>query len=136
MDTITAITGILFLSWTIAIVISGTRKPIPSLSAAIGETQEQELVFSEQTEEQKREEIPQKPIQRGKFPAFVDKLSERELFDRLKAALDGRLGEAIKIGSAGFHGGETFWLPGHRIGKEFTYSHDGTDLYPVTVYYS
>jgi hypothetical protein len=109
MDTVTAIAGILFLSWTIALVVSGKRKPQPSTSAEVLKTQEQELVLLEQTEEQqKEEEIPQKPVQRGNFPPFVDKLSNRELCERMKVALDSSLGAAIKIYSARFHGGETF----------------------------
>lgn len=132
MDTITAIVGILFLSWTIALVVSGTRKPRLALSAEIGNTQEQELVFSKQTEKQEEEKIPEKAIQRGKFPAFVDKLSQKELFDRLHAALKDRPEKAVEIGL----GGETFWLSGYRTDKAFTYSDDGRDLFPITVYYN
>jgi hypothetical protein len=130
MDTVTVIVSILFLSWTIAVVSFGRKKPQPSLRAETVEKQEH--VSLEQTQEQKEEETPQKPVQRGKFPAFVDKLSEKELFDRLKAALNGRLGEAIKIAS----GGETFWFSGYRTDKGFFCSNDGTDLHPITFYYN
>lgn len=132
MDTITAIVGILFFLWTIAVVVSGKRKPIPSVSAETVKKQEQELVFSKQTEQQKREEIPQKPVQRGKFPAWVNGLSEKELFDLLSAAVKDRTELLIKLGL----GGETFWFSGYRTDEGFSCSNDGTDLFPLTFYYN
>jgi len=150
MDAIDAILSILFLSWTIAVISFRMRKPqVSAVPVEEEETLEVKLpqggkirVYPKQIEKQKEEKIPEKVNQRGKFPAFVDKLSEKELFDRLHAALKDRPEEAIKIGSAGFHGGETFWLSGHNSpsllwrDKDFTYSDDGTDLFPITIYYN
>lgn len=70
----------------------------------------------------------EKPKQ-GKFPAWVDELSERELFDLLYASFGG-LEEAIRIVSSG----ETFWLGGYRTDDEFIYSDNGRDLFPVTIH--
>ena len=159
MDTITAILNILFILWIIAVILSARRKPkVSEVKQELareeeigvtpqpvqGETLEVKLpqggktrVYPKRIEKQKEQKIP-----RGKFPAFVDKLSEKELFARLHAALKGRPEEVIKIASAGFHGGETFWLSGHNSpsllwrDKDFTYSDDGTDLSPITVYYN
>lgn len=149
MDTITAILNILFILWIIAVILFVRRKPqVSAVTQELaqeeeigvtqqlvqGETLEVKLpqggeirVFSKQTEKQTEEKIP-----RGKFPACVNQLSEKELFDRLSAALKGRPEEAIKIGL----GGETFWLSGYRTDKEFSYSNDGIDLFPITFYYN
>jgi len=62
----------------------------------------------------------------GKFPAWVDELSERELFDLLYASF-GRLEEAIRIVSSG----ETFWLGGYRTDDEFIFSGNGRGLFTV-----
>jgi hypothetical protein len=149
MDTITAILNILFILWIIAIIFFVRRKPQVSAvteelarEEETGETQQlvqgeilevklpqggKIRVYPKQIEKQKEQKIS-----RGKFPAFVDKLSERELFDLLSAALKGRPEEAIRIGL----GGDTFWLSGYRTDKGFFCSDDGTDLFPLTFYYN
>jgi len=154
MDTITAILNILFILWIIAVILFVRRKPqVSAVTQELaqeeeigvtqqlvqGETLEVKLpqggkirVFSKQTEEQRREEIPQKAVQRGKFPAWVNGLSEKELFDLLSAAVKDRTELLIKLGL----GGETFWFSGYRTDEGFSCSNDGTDLFPLTFYYN
>ncbi len=134
MDTITDIVSILILLWPIVLLVSAKRRPQPSLSTAVVKTEEQELILPEQTGgQQKEEEIPQRPVKRGNFPPFVDKLSSREICERMKVAIGNNLGAAITIYNVRFHGGETFWMSGCRTDREFIYSNDGTDLFPIIV---
>jgi len=78
--------------------------------------------------------VAEKPVKmRGKFPEWVKQLSERELVGRIYASLRDRpIEEAIKIIS----GGETIWLSGHRADEDFSYSEEGRDLIPVTLYHN
>ena len=134
MDTITDIVSILILLWPIVLLVSAKRRPQPSLSAAVVKTQERELILPEQIEEQqKEEEIPQKPVKRWNLPPFVDKLSAREIHERMKVATGNSLGAAITIYNVRHHGGETFWMSGCRTDRELIYSNDGTDLFPIIV---
>ena len=65
------------------------------------------------------------------FPEWTKQLSERELFNLLYTSMRDRpIKEAIKIAS----GGETIWLSGYRTDRDFSYSEDGRDLFPLTVY--
>ena len=145
MDTITAIVGILFLLWIIAVILFVKRKP--QVSAVTQElAQEEEIGVTQQLVQGETLEVklPQggeirvyskqteKKIPRGKFPAFVDKLSEKELFDLLSAAVKDRTELLIKLGL----GGETFWFSGYRTDEGFSCSNDGTDLFPLTFYYN
>jgi hypothetical protein len=154
MDIITAILKILFILWIIALVRFGRRKPqVSAVTQELaqeeeigvteqlvqGETLEVKLpqggeirVYPRQVERQKEEKIPEKANQRGKFPAWVNGLSEKELFDLLSAAVKDRTELLIKLGL----GGETFWFSGYRTDEGFICSNDGTDLFPLTFYYN
>lgn len=77
--------------------------------------------------------VEEKPIKmQGKFPEWVNGLSQRELFDLLYTSPRDRPEEAMRIIS----GGETFWLSGYRTDDEFSYSDNGGDLFPVTIYHN